>query len=94
MRAKVLVLGLVFVSLGLATYAYAVAANLQEYACSDPCTVYTSGNTTRSSCQANCPYVGVPGSSVKVAGLVVAVLGFIFLVVALIPLRKSPYIGQ
>jgi len=90
----VVVLGLLFVSLGLATYAYAVASNLQEYACSDPCTVYTSGNTTRSSCQANCPYVGVPGSAVREGGIVVAVLGFLFVVIGLIPMKESPYIGR
>jgi hypothetical protein len=90
MRIGVIIFGLVFLSLGISTYAYAVAANLEEYACSDPCTLISTGNGTRTVCQNNCPYIGVPGSSVRGGGILLAILGGILTVVGLLS-KKTVY---
>ncbi|HXQ93297.1 MAG TPA: hypothetical protein VN739_09860 [Nitrososphaerales archaeon] len=92
MRLGVVIFGLVFLSLGVTTYAYAVTANLQEYACSDPCTLVITGNSTHSICRNNCPYIGVPGSDVKIGGLLLAILGSILIGVGFLPKRNNPYI--
>ena len=70
-------MGLVFVLLGISVYTYAYAANLPEYVCSDPCTLISSGSSTRTICQNNCPYIGVPSSFVKNAGALIAIFGAI-----------------
>ena len=92
MRVGIVIVGLVFLILGVVTYTYAVTANLQEYACSDPCTLIITGNTTHSICQSNCPYIGVPGSEVKIGGILLAILGAILIGVGFLPERHNPYI--
>jgi hypothetical protein len=83
MKTRILYLGLVFLVLGLSTYSFAVAAHLQEYACSPTCSLIINGTSTRSVCGGYCPYIGIPGSPVQAGGILLAVVGAIFLVVGL-----------
>ena len=89
MRTKVVIVGLVFLVLGIVVFAYSSTHSWSTFACSDPCTV---SNGTTLGCSPCPAYYPISNLQVQSVGFFVALFGAIVLLIGLISKHREPLI--